>query len=414
MLLQNCGILKIFYLCSFLAEAPIIFAEKKRMREQIRQQIETARQRLIKQRRLSRMKDFKKLREQVYDLAKRRFGEISEEVDQRLNLELEAIRINRRTLMLNTIALVLSELEKESIYCERTQQTGYNVSLVCYLLGISLFNPMDYPELITERYVIRAMGSLSRMTFTVESNILEKLKGILDRHGLKDVCSTEHSYLKQIEGTCYDTYLVDYNLADAESSSFEIYIRYSEHKTLDRKILNQVGIAKYEGIPENDSLTWEMIHDLDLFGTSRHLTMTNYEAIRQIRPRSISELAEALSFEQDKQYSLLQEYLQNKHTDATTYTGDAVIDEILSHTYGVLLYSRQQEAYMKRLNELSCSEKQAYDRCNEYLNSQLSLSVISNKCDKYVKAANLYRLAYIKTHYPEAFQKVIESNTYLK
>ena len=360
------------------------------------------------------MKDFKKFREKVYDLAKRRFGEISEEVDQRLNLELEAIRINRRTLMLNTIALVLSELETENIYCERTQQTGYNVSLVCYLLGISLFNPMDYPELITERYVIRAMDSISGMTFTVDSNILEKLKNILDQHGLKDVCSTERSYLKQIKGKCYDIYLVDYNLADAESSSFEVYIRYSEHKTLDRKILNQVGMAKYEGIPENDSLTWEMIHDLDLFGTSRHLTMTNYEAIRQIRPRSISELAEALSFEQDKQYSLLQEYLQNKHTDATTYTGDAVIDEILSHTYGVLLYSRQQEAYMKRLNELSCSEKQAYDRCNEYLNSQLSLSVISNKCDKYVKAANLYRLAYIKTHYPEAFQKVIESNTYLK
>ena len=359
------------------------------------------------------MKDFKKFREQVYDLAKSRFGEISEEIDQRLNLELEAIRINRRTLMLNTIALVLSELEKESIYCERTQQTGYNVSLVCYLLGISLFNPMDYPELITERYVIRAMGSLSRMTFTVESNILEKLKDILDRHGLKDVCSTEHSYLKQIEGTCYDTYLVDYNLADAESSSFEIYIRYSEHKTLDRKILNQVGIAKYEGIPENDSPTWEIIHNLDLFGTTRHLTMTNYEAIRKIRPRSISELSEALSFEKDKQYSLLQEYLQNKHSGGTTYTGDAVIDEILCHTHGVLLYSRQQEAYMKRLNELSCSENQAYDRCNEYLNSQLPHSVINNKCDKYVKAVNLYRLAYIKMHYPEAFNRVIESSTNL-
>ena len=414
MLLQNYGILKYFHLCRFIAEGPIIFAEKKTMRELIRQQIETARQRLIKQRRLSRMKDFKKFREKVYDLAKRRFGEISEEVDQRLNLELEAIRINRRTLMLNTIALVLSELETENIYCERTQQTGYNVSLVCYLLGISLFNPMDYPELITERYVIRAMDSISGMTFTVDSNILEKLKNILDQHGLKDVCSTERSYLKQIKGKCYDIYLVDYNIADAESSSFEVYIRYSEHKTLDRKILNQVGMAKYEGIPENDSQTWEIIQNLDLFGTTRHLTMTNYEAIHQIRPRSISELAEALSFEQDKQYSLLQEYLQNKHTGATTYTGDAVIDEILSHTYGVLLYSRQQEAYMKRLNELSCSEKQAYDRCNEYLNSQLSLSVISNKCDKFVKAANLYRLAYIKTHYPEAFQKVIESNTYLK
>ena len=414
MLLQNYGILKYFHLCRFIAEGPIIFAEKKTMRELIRQQIETARQRLIKQRRLSRMKDFKKFREKVYDLAKRRFGEISEEVDQRLNLELEAIRINRRTLMLNTIALVLSELETENIYCERTQQTGYNVSLVCYLLGISLFNPMDYPELITERYVIRAMDSISGMTFTVDSNILEKLKNILDQHGLKDVCSTERSYLKQIKGKCYDIYLVDYNIADAESSSFEIYIRYSEHKTLDRKILNQVGMAKYEGIPENDAQTWEIIQNLDLFGTTRHLTMTNYEAIRQIRPRSISELAEALSFEQDKQYSLLQEYLQNKHSGDTTYTGDAVIDEILSHTHGVLLYSRQQRDYMKRLNELSCSDEQFYNCCNEYLNRQLSYSVINNKCDKFVKAANLYRLAYIKTHYPEDFQKVIEPNTYLK
>ena len=39
------------------------------------------------------MKDFKKFRENVYDLAKRRFGEISLEVDLRLNLELESIRV---------------------------------------------------------------------------------------------------------------------------------------------------------------------------------------------------------------------------------------------------------------------------------------------------------------------------------
>ena len=134
MLLQNCGILKYFYLCHFLAEATIIFAEKKTMKEQIRQQIETARQRLIKQRRLSRMKDFKKFREHVYDLAKRRFGEISLEVDQRLNLEFEAIRVNRRTLMLNTVALILRELDVDGVFCERAQQNGYNVSLVCYLL----------------------------------------------------------------------------------------------------------------------------------------------------------------------------------------------------------------------------------------------------------------------------------------
>ena len=302
------------------------------------------------------MKDFKKFREHVYDLAKRKFGEISLEVDLRLNLELEAIRVNRRTMMLNTISLIIRELETEGIYCESTQQSGYNVSLVCYLLGISLFNPMAHPELITERYVTNTMDRISGMTFTVDSNILEKLKNILNEHGLKDVCSTEHSYLKQIEGTCYDVYVVNNNLEDAESSSFELRIRYTNHKTLDRNILNMVGVDRYENIPDNDSMTWEMIHNLDVFGTTRHLTMTNYESIRSIRPETVSELSEALSFEHDKQYGLLQEYLKNKHARAKIYTGDAVIDEILSHTHGVLMYSRQQEAYMKRLNELSRSD----------------------------------------------------------
>ena len=382
------------------------------MKEQIRQQIETARQRLIKQRRLSRMKDFKKFREHVYDLAKSRFREISDEVDQRLNLELAAICINRRTLMINTIALVLRELEAQNIYCERTQQSGYNVSLVCYLLGISLFNPIDHPELITERYVINTMNDISSMTFTVDSNILENLKNILDEHGLKDVCSTEHSYLKQINGSCYDTYVVEYNLADAENASFELRIRYTDHKTLDRNMLSMVGVDRCDSIPENDSQTWELIHKLDVFGTTRYLSMTNYEAIRSVRPQTISELSEALAFGHYKQYSLLQEYLNNKHAGVTTYTGDAVIDEILSHTHGVILYSRQQEAYKKRLNELSSSDAQAYYRCNEYLNRQMTQNNILNKCDCYVKASNMYRLAYIKVHYPKAFKKRLESRTY--
>ena len=173
-----------------------------------------------------------------------------------------------------------------------------------------------------------------------------------------------------------------------------------------------VGVDRCDSIPDNDSQTWELIHKLDVFGTTRHLSMTNYEAIRSVRPQTISELSEALAFGHYKQYSLLQEYLKNKHAGVTTYTGDAVIDEILSHTHGVILYSRQQEAYKKRLNELSRSDAQTYYRCNEYLNRQMTQNNILNKCDCYVKASNMYRLAYIKVHYPKAFKKRLESRTY--
>ena len=408
MLLQNCGILKYFYLCHFLDEATIIFAEKKTMKEQFRQQIETARQRLIKQRRLSRMKDFKKFREHVYDLAKRRFGEISLEVDQRLNLEFEAIRVNRRTLMINTVALILRELDADGVFCERTQQNGYNVSLVCYLLGISLFNPMEHPELITERFVRNTFENISHISFCVNTNIKARLEEILDTHGLKEECSTEKSFLKRIGDLCIDSYVVNYDIEDADNSSFEIRITYTERLRLDRKMRKLLGIERYESIPLGDSQTMESLYNLDLYGTSYSLDMITYESIRKIKPRTISELTEALAFWHDRQYPLLVDYLTNKSSQATVYTGDTVIDEILGHTHGILLYTRQQEAYMKRLNELSCADPNAYDHCNAYLQRQLKHAKLRNKCSEYVKALNLYRSAYIKVHYPDVFKEIIQ------
>lgn len=353
------------------------------------------------------MKDFKKLREHVYDLAKRKFGNISEEIDHRLNMELEVIRVNRRTLMVNTVALILRELDSDGIYCERTQQNGYNVSLVCYLLGISLFNPMEHSELITERFVTNTFERISGISFSVNANIMARLEAILDAYGLKPECSTENSNLKRIGAQCIDSYVVNYEMEDADNSSFEIRITYTEKLRLDRKIRALLGVEKYESIPMTDPRTMELINDLDIYGTSYGLDMITYEAIRRIRPYTISELSETLAFWHDKQYPLLVEYLTNKSSCATVYTGDAVIDELLSHTYGVLLYTRQQEAYMKRLNELSHSDSRAYDQCNAYLNRQLKYAKICNRCSEYVKAYNLYRLAYVKVHYPELFRKVI-------
>ena len=165
------------------------------------------------------MKDFKKFREHVYDLAKRKFGEISLEVDQRLNLEFESIRVNRRTLMLNTVSLILRELDADGVFCERTQQNGYNVSLVCYLLGISLFNPMEHPELITERFVRNTFENISRISFSVNTNIMARLEDILDTHGLKSECSTENSFLKRIGDLCIDSYVIISKLYDVPYKS---------------------------------------------------------------------------------------------------------------------------------------------------------------------------------------------------
>lgn len=104
-------------------------------------------------------------------------------------------------------------------------------------------------------------------------------------------------------------------------------------------------------------------------------------------------------------------YIYNRAHCVSTYTGYPGIDAILKHTHGVLLFTRQKNDILKLKINVSESEKKniIYEVCTLLLPFQLS-----NKCDKYVEAYNLYRLAYVKVHYPEAFMKIIESNTNLK
>lgn len=150
------------------------------------------------------MKDFMKFRERVYDQAKRKFGEISEGIDRRLNIELEAILLYRRTLMLSTAALYIEALDECGIYC-RLQQNGYNASLVCYLLGISTFNPMKYPDLITEKYVLETYRALSVMSFKINKDNNSELERILEELDFKDLYSSTNSKPIRIESLNINT-----------------------------------------------------------------------------------------------------------------------------------------------------------------------------------------------------------------
>ena len=122
-------------------------------------------------------------------------------------------------------------------------------------------------------------------------------------------------------------------MEDADNSSFEIRITYTERLRADRKMRKLLGVERYESIPLNDPQTIDLINDLDLYGTSYSLDMITYESIRKIKPRTISELTEALAFWHDRQYPLLVEYLTNKSSQTTVYTGDTVIDEILGQVF---------------------------------------------------------------------------------
>ena len=95
-------------------------------------------------------------KQDILNLARIKFGEIPKDVEQRLIAETDAIKEYGRGEMLHTMWRLVDELRKHDINIRLTLGQGYNVSLVCYLLGISSFNPIDHPGIKTESYAIGA------------------------------------------------------------------------------------------------------------------------------------------------------------------------------------------------------------------------------------------------------------------
>ena len=157
----------------------------------------------------------------------------------------------------------------------------------------------------------------------------------------------------------------------------------------------------------------KLIHDIDIYGaTTSSLAPITIEAIREIRPSTVEELADALSFTSERKYSHLLNYLKNRTAGNRIFTGHPKIDEILSPTYGILLDTSQLGQIFKLPLRSELGEN-AYNAIRGKLRS-LMASPIVDRCDIYVKAYELYRSAYVKVHYPEIFKKVIESNSNLK
>ena len=371
-----------------------------------KKQIEIARQRVIKRRWLKRMADFDVFQTEVYSTAKEIYGVIPNEVKDRLDLELTGIKNNNRTIMLATMVSLMSSLENKGIMSKLSLKNGHNVSLVCYLLGISTFNPMKHPQLITERYIINTLESAPVISLRIDKDRQDAVDAILYDLGLEvereEAGPIHFRKIKYIDDSKYD---------------FTLQFMYGACCARLQQLRNVIGTEAFENIPDNDMKTMALINSLDLYGTSTGcFAPITLEAIRQIQPKTISELTEVLAFCSERQYQDLQRYIYNRANHISTYTGYPEIDSILKHTHGALLFTRQKNDILKlRIHTSESDDPDAEKKkvirevCKLLLPFQLS-----NKCDKYVEAYNLYRLAYAKVHYPDAFQKVIESNTNLK
>lgn len=333
-------------------------------------------------------------KDEIWRLARTKFGVISEKIEQRLIAETDCIEEYRRDEMLQTMWRLVDGLKKHDINISLTLGQGYNVSLVCYLLGISTFNPMDHPELITEAYVKSTFKSSSEITFRIDKdetevidNFLGTLKCEIER---KDMLGNHSRRVKA-----------------SRDSDFTFEFKHVCNSGRIRIIGDLIGWDQFERFPTDDSETMKLIQEIDIYGTTTSsFAPITIEAIRHIRPSNVSELTDAMSFTFEKQYGHLQIYLENRESGNKVFTGHTEIDEILSDTYGIILYTRQMGEILKLPIRHASNDADGKETIRERYRSLAAFPIV-NKCDTYVKAYNLYRLAYAKVHFPNEFKEAL-------
>lgn len=100
------------------------------------------------------MTQFEKLQERVDAAVAALPHALNDEQNRRLRNELQAIRDYRRAEMLNAVAEIVKDSRDWQVYPTLCANEGYCVSYVCWLLGISDFNPLDHPWLSSERFAL--------------------------------------------------------------------------------------------------------------------------------------------------------------------------------------------------------------------------------------------------------------------
>lgn len=133
------------------------------------------------------MKTFKELKNDVYEIAQTKFGQLTDEVRQRLDSELDGIEKYGRVELFVTLRQLFMDLSEKDICVKLRPWNGYSVSLVSYLLGISLFNPMEHSDLITERYVLNTLQEVARVDLRIDVNKPEMIVQLVYDYGYEYV-----------------------------------------------------------------------------------------------------------------------------------------------------------------------------------------------------------------------------------
>ena len=165
-------------------------------------------------------------------------------------------------------------------------------------------------------------------------------------------------------------------------------------------------------LPLDDSSTFELFQRADTDGIFMMESEWDKYDLRQIKPKNMDELTATIALSHGLAVNpYIYTYLKIQKIQPFIYprfTEMERVKEILSDTHGMLLWKEQKEEILAYIDSLSDEEKERYSSAIKIVLHEIELRQHSLSNRKFFRnrAMICYKLAYIKAHMPEDFERL--------
>ena len=165
-------------------------------------------------------------------------------------------------------------------------------------------------------------------------------------------------------------------------------------------------------LPFDDVATFALFQRADTDGIFMMESEWDKYDLRQIMPKNMDELIATIALSHGLAVNpYIYTYLKIQEIQPFTYprfTEIKRVKEILSDTHGMLLWKEQKEEILDYIDSLSDEEKERYSSAIKIVLHEIELRQHSLSNRKFFRnrAMICYKLAYIKAHMPEDFERL--------
>ena len=165
-------------------------------------------------------------------------------------------------------------------------------------------------------------------------------------------------------------------------------------------------------LPFDDAATFELFQRADTDGIFMMESEWDKYDLCQIKPKNMDELIATIALSHGLAVNpYIYTYLKIQEIQPFTYprfTEMKRVKEILSDTHGMLLWKEQKEEILAYIDSLSDEEKERYSSAIKIVLHEIELRQHSLSNRKFFRnrAMICYKLAYIKAHMTEDFERL--------